>query len=155
MCLRSAQVPSESLLEHLIFKIFLGEAPQPPPPTERGPLGPPSVPSPWDAFGVSSGASRHILSLTKFLGTPPAKSCIRPWYPWYRNDEYIYKRHQKWRQQIIHQIICIIIYEVWRWLLCMWRCYHSLVKRSQQRYNIFHDWLHTLKTRYSLVDIIY
>ena len=27
MCLRSAQVPSESLLEHLIFKIFLGEAP--------------------------------------------------------------------------------------------------------------------------------
>ena len=30
MCLRSAQVPSESLQEHLIFKIFLGEAPQTP-----------------------------------------------------------------------------------------------------------------------------
>ena len=50
----------------LNFQHFLGE------------LAPPSVPSPWDAF--SSGASRHILSLTKFLGTPPPpKSCIRPW----------------------------------------------------------------------------
>ena len=64
------------LLEHLIFKIFLGEAPQTPP-TERGHWTPLRT-FPWDAFGISSGASRHILSLTKFLGTPPQKSCIRP-----------------------------------------------------------------------------
>ena len=54
-----------------------GQTP-PPPPYGEGDTGPPSVPSPSDAFGVSSGALRHILSLTKFLGTPLPKSCIRP-----------------------------------------------------------------------------
>ena len=73
MCFRSAQVPSESLLEHLILKIFLGN-----PPYGEGATGPPLRTFPWDAFGVLSGASRHILSLTKFLGTPPPNPVSAP-----------------------------------------------------------------------------